>query len=169
MNHNDFKEYKPSVPGEPYITALDINIIRLADVILMAAECAVAENDLTAALNYVNSIRQRAANLAPRMIGNEKAADYDVKPYPSFPDKEYALKAVRMERRLELALEGHRFFDLVRWGVAKETIESYSTYEGGYLPSYSGIIFNPHNAYFPIPQSQIDRSGGTLEQNDGYK
>ena len=47
---------------------------------------------------------------------NGNLADYEVKPYPSFPDKEYATKAVRMERRLELALEGHRYFDLVRWG-----------------------------------------------------
>lgn len=157
-----------TVPGEAYMTALDVNIIRLADVILMAAECAIEMNDLDAALKYVNSIRIRASKLSPRLIEGEEAADYQVKPYISFPDQNYAREAVRMERRLELAMEGHRFFDLVRWGIAKEVIESYSAFEGSLLPSFSGVIFNEHNAYFPIPQTQIDRSSGTLKQNEGY-
>ncbi|SFS50669.1 RagB/SusD family nutrient uptake outer membrane protein [Sphingobacterium wenxiniae] len=157
-----------TVPGEAYMTGLDVNIMRLADVILMAAECAVEAGDLDAALKYVNSIRVRASKLAPRKLADgSNAADYQVKPYPSFPDKEYARKAVQMERRLELAMEGHRFFDLVRWGNAKQVIESYSQFEGSILPSFSGVTFNTYNAYFPIPQSQIDRSGGTLKQNDG--
>lgn len=73
-----------------------------------------------------------------------------------------------MERRLELALEGHRYFDLVRWGIAKNVLESYSQFEGTYLPFYRGLVYNSHNDYFPIPQTEIDRSGGTLRQNLGY-
>lgn len=155
--------------GAAYITGLDVNIIRLADVMLMAAECAVELDDLTTALRYVNAIRARAATLPAKLAADgTPAAQYNVKPYTSFPSKDYARRAVRFERRLELALEGHRFFDLVRWGEAKSVIESYSAFEGSLLPSYRNIVFNPHNEYFPIPQSQIDRSSGALSQNQGY-
>ncbi|TDS17701.1 RagB/SusD family nutrient uptake outer membrane protein [Sphingobacterium paludis] len=157
-----------AVPGAPYITGLDVNIIRLADVILMAAECEVELGNLSGALAYVNAIRVRAATLPAKQVDAVDVANYLVAPYPSFPDVNYARNAVRMERRLELAMEGHRFYDLVRWGIAKETIESYSAFEGRYLPAYNGIIFNTWNNYYPIPQIEIDRSGRTLIQNDGY-
>ncbi len=166
INRSQFASH--AVPGEPYITGLDVNIMRLADVILMAAECEVELGNLPGALAYVNSIRRRAATVPHKQIGGNDMANYMVMPYPSFPNAEYARNAVRMERRLELALEGHRFFDLVRWGIAKQTLESYSTFEGGHLPAFNGIIYNTHNAYFPIPQIEIDRSGGALTQNTGY-
>ena len=158
-----------AVPGENYVTDLDVNIIRLADVILMAAECNVELGNLTEALRLVNSIRNRAANLAPKKTpsGND-AAKYSVKPYGSFPNQEYARNAVHFERRLELAMEGHRFFDLVRWGTAKQTIESYSAFEGTLLPAYKGLIFNTTSEYWAIPQGEIDKSNGTLKQNTGY-
>ena len=155
-----------AVPGQNYVTDLDVNLIRLADVILMAAECNVELGNLTAALNLVNSIRNRAAKLAPKKTADGKnAANYSVKPYPSFPNQDYARKAVHFERRLELAMEGHRFFDLVRWGEAKQTLESYSTFEGNLLPAYDDLVFNSNNEYWPIPQSEIDKSNNTLVQN----
>ena len=157
-----------TVAGEAYITGLDVNIMRLADVYLMAAECAVELGDLTTALNYVNAVRERAANLPKKTVDGVEVANYQVKPYPSFPNADYARKAVRMERRLELALEGHRYFDLVRWGEAKNVLESYSAFEGSHLPFYRGISYKPQNDYFPIPQAEIDRSGGVLKQNTGY-
>lgn len=157
-----------SVSGMNYVTGLDVNIIRLADVILMAAECAVELNQLPKALDYVNMVRARADKLPRKQAGGTSAADYQVKPYPSFPTQAYARDAVRMERRLELAMEGHRFYDLVRWGIAKEVLESYSSFEGQYLPFYKGLNYKTHSAYFPIPQSEIDRSGGVLKQNEGY-
>jgi len=155
--------------GAAYITDLDVNIIRLADVVLMAAECQVELGDLGAAMNLVNAVRERAAKLPPKTTGdNVAAAVYVVKPYTSFPDQNYARKAVRFERRLELAMEGHRFYDLVRWGEAKTVLESYATFEGGFMSRYKGLNYKPQNDYFPIPQSQIDRSGGALTQNQGY-
>ncbi|MBE8712318.1 RagB/SusD family nutrient uptake outer membrane protein [Sphingobacterium hungaricum] len=155
--------------GVNYLTGLDVNIIRLADVYLMAAECNVEMNDLPEALRLVNAIRTRAANLPHKK--NEDgvdAAKYNVKPYLSFTDQDHARRAVRFERRLELAMEGHRFFDLVRWGVAKQTIESYSAFEGQHLSSFLGITFQPSHEYWPIPQGEIDRSNGSLTQNTGY-
>lgn len=153
-----------------YLTDLDVNIIRLADVILMAAECEVELNDLAGALAHVNAIRNRAAKLPGKktLYGNA-AAVYSVKPYPSFPDQNTARNAVRFERRLELAMEGHRFYDLVRWGNAKQVIESYSSFEGGILPAFKGITFTPNkNEIFPIPQVEINASMGKLKQNPGY-
>lgn len=153
--------------GAPYVTSLNINLIRLADVYLMAAEAAL-DTDLNYALDRVNDVRIRAGKIPHKEINGSPAAAYNVQPYPSFPDKEYALKAIRFERRLELALEGHRYFDLVRWGTAKEELADYSAFEGKYLDLDGGINFQESNRYFPIPQSQIDRSGGTLVQNPGY-
>lgn len=153
--------------GAPYITSLNVNIIRLADVYLMAAEAAL-DSDLNYALDRVNDVRIRAAQIPHKEIGGNPAAAYNIQPYPSFPDRDYAMKAIQFERRLEMALEGHRFFDLVRWGNAKQVLESYSQFEGEYLDLNQGIVFEEKNNYFPIPQEQIDRSGGSLTQNPGY-
>ncbi len=157
-----------TVAGEAYITGLDVNIMRLADVILMAAECAAELDQLPLAKEYVNMVRERAATIPKKAVAGVNIADYDVKPYPTFASKDYARAAIRMERRLELAMEGHRFFDLVRWGIAKNVLESYSTFEGQFLPFYQSLNYKPHNDYFPIPQTEIDRSGGVLKQNTGY-
>src|SRR5690606_41420068 len=72
----------------------------------------------------------------------KSVANYQVKPYQTFPTQDYARKAVRMERRLELALEGHRYFDLVRWGIAKTVLESYSAFEGTHLPDRKSTRLN---------------------------
>ncbi len=151
--------------GTNYVTALDVNIIRLADVYLMAAECAAETGDLAYALARVNNVRARAANIPHKSVGGAQVAAYNVQPYPAFANKEYAMDAIRFERRLELALEGHRFFDLVRWGIAKEVLERYSAFEGSLISSYSGLQFTEKNNHFPIPQDQIDRSSGALVQN----
>lgn len=167
IKQSDFSAH--TVPGDNFTTDLDVNIIRIADVILMAAECNVELDNLPEALRLVNSVRNRAANLAPKKTAyGNNAAKYSVKPYPSFPTKDYARNAVRFERRLELAMEGHRFFDLVRWGIAKQIIESYSAFEGSLLPAYKNLVFNPQNEYWAIPQGEIDKSNGTLTQNSGY-
>jgi tetratricopeptide (TPR) repeat protein len=157
-----------TVAGAQQITGLNVNIIRLADVYLMAAECQVELGNLGAALELVNAIRERAALLAPKQVSGEPVAAYNVKPYAVFPNAEYARNAVRFERRLELALEGHRFYDLVRWGTAKQVLESYSGFEGTYLSISRNVTFQPQNEYYPIPQDEIDRSGGALKQNTGY-
>ncbi|MGN6211605.1 RagB/SusD family nutrient uptake outer membrane protein [Parafilimonas sp.] len=167
INAADFASNTAS--GALYITGLNVNIIRLADVYLMAAECAIETGDLGYALIMVNDVRARAAKLPGVTVNGKPAAAYKVGLYPSFPNADYARNAVRFERRLELAMEGHRFFDLVRWGIAKQAIESYSAFEGKYLPNNKGITFDEDkDTYFPIPQDQLDRSNGALKQNAGY-
>ncbi len=158
-----------TVSGGLYITGLNINIIRLADVYLMAAECAIETSDLASALTWVNAVRARAATLPVVSVNGTPAAAYKVGLYPSFLSADYARSAVRFERRLELAMEGQRFFDLVRWGIAKTTIESYSAFEGQFLPNNKGITFDDNkNTYYPIPQTEIDKSNSALTQNSGY-
>ena len=74
-----------------------------------------------------------------------------------------------MERKLELGMEGHRFFDLVRWGIAVEEINRFLTVESPRRPLvYEGARFSPHNSYYPIPLGQIDLMRGALQQNPGY-
>lgn len=157
-----------TVSGTNSITSLNVNIIRLSDVYLMAAECAVETGDLPYALKLVNAVRQRAATLPLLMINGRPAAAYNVKPYPDFANADYARKAIRFERRLELAMEGHRFYDLVRWGIAKQVLEPYMEFEKKYAGSSQTIIYQNEDNYFPIPQNELDRSGGILKQNPGY-
>ncbi len=158
-----------TAPGNPNVTGLNVNLIRLADVYLMAAECAVETGSIGRAMDLVNFVRARAASLPPKMTAKGvPAAAYKVSQYTSFPNAEYARTAVRFERRIELALEGHRFFDLVRWNIVKPTLESYYGFEGNYTNYLKGITIEPRDSYFPLPQNQIDRSRGILTQSPGY-
>jgi len=149
--------------GVTYVTGLDVNIIRLADVYLMAAECAAQTGNLSQALARVNAVRKRAATVAKKKTaGGTDAADYDVKEYASFADQTDAMEKIKTERRLELALEGHRFFDLVRWGDAKAVLEDYhNNFEGPQLNSdYSGFTFDPKFA------AQLLDTGDAHGQNE---
>ena len=101
--------------------------------------------------------------------------NYEIALYETLGSQQQARDIVRFERKLELALEGHRFFDLNRWGIAEQTINSFMDYEGAMFPaSYlnEGRFTPNRNEYFPIPQRQIDLSAiegvPQLEQNPGY-
>ena len=151
-------------------TAVPTNIIRYAEVLLWRAEIAARENDLSLALQYVNIVRARSANPA-QFVKNEdgtNAANYLLGLYPSFPSQAYAIEAVEFEYRLETALEGHRFFDLVRRNRAVDVLTEYvrDEIQRTYLANVSS--FPPRSIYFPIPTNIISLSGGSLQQNDGY-
>jgi hypothetical protein len=152
---------------------MNYNIIRFSDVLLMAAEAEIEAGSLTAALGYINQVRNRAANPAT-FVKNKKTgldeANYVISPYPAFADKAEAIKAVRLERMLELATEGHRFFDLVRWGIAAKALNPYLAYEGKILVTmFGGSKFTTGREFLPIPQAQIDITGSTiLKQNPSY-
>ncbi len=157
-------------------SAVNYSIIRFADVLLWAAECDVETGDIDDARTIVNYVRARAMNgrqveVSYDYIGNYlPSANYYVGLYTDpWTDATVARNAVRFERRLELALEGHRFFDLVRWGIASDYITSYLTAETPRLPNdLTGITFTAgKHEYFPIPQQEIDLNP-KLKQNPGY-
>ncbi|MCF0042751.1 RagB/SusD family nutrient uptake outer membrane protein [Dyadobacter fanqingshengii] len=151
----------------PRANANNYRAIRYADILLMRAEVAVEENDLATALKLVNQVRTRAANVVVMDASGKPAANYLVKPYTAFANKDYARKAVRFERRVELAMEGHRHFDLVRWGVADVVLNAYLTKESKKRTYLNGATFvKGKSEYFPIPQAQIDIMGSNvLKQN----
>ncbi|WP_254411550.1 RagB/SusD family nutrient uptake outer membrane protein [Dyadobacter diqingensis] len=151
----------------PRANANNYRAIRFADILLMRAEIAVEENDLATALAIVNQIRTRAATELVKKDDGTPAANYLVKPYPAFASQEYARKAVRFERRVELAMEGHRHFDLVRWGNADVVLNAYLAKESKKRSYLTGAVFKKGSSeYFPIPQAQIDIMGSNvLKQN----
>jgi hypothetical protein len=120
--------------------------LRYADVLLMAAEAANEAGNSQLAVDYLEMVRARARN-----SGNNAAA----LPKVNFQSKEQMRTAIQNERRFELALEGDRFFDLVRWGLATTVLAP-----NGYT--------NKHR-YYPIPQQAIDNSGGKLKQNPDWQ
>ena len=154
---------------------MNYTIIRFADVLLMAAEAEIEAGDLMKAMEYVNMVRRRAAN-SDHWVKNPdgtNAANYVISEYDAsqFSDQASARTAVRMERKLELSGEGHRFFDLVRWGIASEVLNAYLQHEAKFLVTkFGGANFTAgKNEYYPIPQTQIDIQGAdVLSQNPGY-
>lgn len=105
-------------PIWPYVNALNFYVIRYADLLLWRAEAAIETGDLETGRKYINMIRERAKNTqhVKTMDQSQDAANYKVEVYNEpFKSKNEAMQALRMERRLEMAHEGIRFFDLVRW------------------------------------------------------
>lgn len=204
-------------------TAINIPIIRFADVLLMAAEAEIEAGSLDQARAYVNRVRERAANengwvsndfnreYASATLDSEaemlsltssdvstngwvmredtnttfvflggdrsnindwneyEEPNYSISTYDQpWGSQDAAREAVHFERKLELAMEGHRFFDLVRWDRAQEQLTALYDFEGN-LFSGSGFRNGQFRApYFPIPQNQIDLSDGVLEQTQWY-
>jgi hypothetical protein len=191
------------------LNSVNIHLFRYADMLLLLAEALVETGDLNGAMTIVNQIRARAGARAegcglpsdadaaaallaayPTCAGDRriavpiddpsiKWATYKVGQYTSFPDVTYARNAVRYERRLELAMEGQRFFDLRRWGTAAETLNAYINGVGGGSEKSRGRTdlahaeaFSSRHQWFPFPAIQIElsRVGGEdrLTQNPGW-
>ena len=148
------------------IFSLNTVLVRYADVLLWKAEALIELDRWEEATPIINRLRERAAASTARL---NDASLYRIGTYDTFTSKAEARQALRWERRVELGLEGHRFFDLVRWGVAKETIDEYLTTERGRKPYLEDAAFtkNKHE-YLPIPNQQINLSGGIYIQNPGY-
>ena len=146
-------------------------VLRYADILLMRAEALVQLNQgIPEAINIVNTLRNRA-NQSMGMI-----SDYErlygirmrVRPYNGTYNQEEALKIVKHERRVEMAMECERFFDLVRWGVADQVLNKYYADEADNCAIYSIANFTPNkNEYLPIPFSQLSASNGHYKQNIG--
>ena len=155
----------------PGYTAVNYNIIRFADVLLMGAEAEAEAGTLDKALEYVNRVRTRAMNSPVLDADGNNAANYVINTYTSFGSQSEAIDAIRFERKLELSGEGHRKYDLVRWGIAPEVLNNYLAHEDALLASpFAGASFTANNdEYLPIPQNEIDLLGtDVIVQNPGY-
>lgn len=155
---------------------LNWQIIRYADILLWKAEALIELNEgngLETARDLINQIRNRARNSAYVKDFNDHskyAANYLVNPYPADVwNQDYARQALRWETRLEKALEGERFFDLVRWGIVETTMNNYITAESDNRIYYANAHFTGgKDEYYPVPDNQYGFSGGKYVQNPGY-
>ena len=190
-----FVSTETSFWGPTQMDAGNVNLMRFADVLLMAAEAEIEAGDAAKALDYVNRVRARAADATGWVYKNAEydaatakykptatstpAGTYNIKPYSpgAFGDKAYARQAIMFERWLELAQEGHRFFDLQRWdngtGLMANTLNAYADVEKGRSGFFS---FNQtaqfekgKDEFFLLPQEQIDQANSygpvVLKQN----
>jgi hypothetical protein len=158
------------VKNGPFIgTSKNVDFIRYADVLLFKAEALIQLNRYAEALPIINQIRARAAASTAMTLAAGASNVYKVQPYPSFPSKEYAMKALMFERRLEFGMEGPRFFDLVRWGIAEPVLNAYLNVEKTKRDFLSNAKFTAgRDEYYPIPQREIDFTGGLYKQNPKY-
>ena len=120
----------------------NIKIMRYADVLLMAAEAANEDGNSGLAATYLEEVRKRARGANNSIL-------------PIISGGQTTLRtAIKQERRIEFAMEGERFYDLVRWGDAATVL--------------GGKGYQAKHRYYPIPQTAIDQSGGVLVQNPNY-
>lgn len=171
LKHNVDPEGGYLVKGSWWGSPMNRIVLRYADVLLMRAEALVQLNQgISDAIEIVNSLRNRARQSVAEISDYETAygVRINVRPYTGSYSQEEALKIVKHERRLEMAMESERFFDLVRWGEAAATINKYYAEETDNCAIYSGASFTANkNEYLPIPFSQISASNGHYKQNIG--
>jgi len=147
-------------------------VFRYADVLLMRAE-AMAQTGKTAdAIVLVNQVRDRAAGMAKNSIvanyPNKYGVHFAIGKYNGSYSKEEAMKIIKMERRLELAMESERFFDLVRWGDAATVINRFYSSESEKMEFLKDSKFTANkNEYLPVPFEQLAASNGHYTQNCG--
>ena len=147
-------------------------VFRYADVLLMRAEAFAQLGQTGQAIDLVNQVRDRAIGLVNASVVSRYASKFNVhyaiKRYNGTYSKEEAINIVKTERRLELAMESERFFDLVRWGDAAQVINKFYNEESKKLNFLSGAQFTADkNEYLPIPDKQYSASNGHYTQNIG--
>lgn len=153
-------------------SAKNYDIIRYDELLLMKAEALIELGRQDDALPIINQIRDRAAKSTARLkkADGTFASKYNIKLYTSAGwTQAYARQALQWERRMEFATEGHRFFDLVRWGIAAQVLNAYIDVEKIRRPFLATAKFTAgRDEYLPIPQSEITFTNGLYSQNPGY-
>ena len=172
--------------SHPVATQVNYHIIRFAEILLMRAEVAYFENDYATVIDIVNQIRTRAANFfVAAEAGSEAeytmndlvngevvegaAANYAIGLYDdTYETKEKAWDALEREYRLEFGMEGHRWFDIARWGVVAQRLNAYAASESNYLGKFVNT-YSSSWVYFPIPQSEVQTAQGRFVQTPAWK
>ncbi|MFC0772383.1 RagB/SusD family nutrient uptake outer membrane protein [Terrimonas alba] len=171
---------RPDDPGlrkvGPFFgTAKNSDIIRYADVLLWKAEALIELGRQNEALPLINQLRVRARNSTGRLKKSDGTdpSNYRIETYVDGVNctwtQDFARKALQWERRLEFAMESPRFFDLVRWGIAAETLNGYLAIEKTRHSYLNNAFFTKgRDEYLPIPQDQINLTEGLYKQNNGW-
>lgn len=161
--------------GPFYGSSVNTIIIRYADVLLWQAEALIELGRHNEALPLINMLRARAKNstVKTKQLDGSDPSNYQVEEYVDGVNidwtQENARLAMQWERRLEFAMESPRFFDLVRWGIAAETLNAYLAVEKTRKAFLSSAQFTKgRDEYYPIPQREIDFTKGLYVQNPGY-
>lgn len=155
-------------------SAINVQYLSFRDILLLYAECLANDNELSDAMGFVNQIRTRAAQ--PENIiysaPDVPAANYKVENYPpthaAFSNKDVCIEAIRMERKLELAMEGQRWFDLTRWGgtYMHDALAEYLDFEKTFLPKFANaVVLDASKTMFPLPDAQIQTMGNDENGN----
>ncbi|MCD8313954.1 MAG: RagB/SusD family nutrient uptake outer membrane protein [Bacteroidales bacterium] len=149
---------------------INYTVIRLADVYLMYAEACLDCGDAGTAKTYLEMVRARARgseDILPA-FPNYSVPDYTAGyALHQLSDTDSDLEmAIRHERRVELAMEGHRWFDICRWGIAKEVMDAYKATETEEARSAMNEFVKGKHELFPIPDEEVRL--GQIEQNPGY-
>lgn len=144
---------------------LNYRLIRLSDVMLMYAEAAVHQSDTGTATTMLNNVRSRVG--MPAYGSYQVQSDWEM---PADGDGSDLLRAICHERRVELAMEGHRWFDLCRWGIVYDVMDkdkgSYGSHESAEARAEMASFIEGKNELFPIPAEEINLN--PMEQNPGY-
>ena len=192
------KSDRPSYASATYpgSTAKNYHIIRYADILLMRAEVAIHDGELDKAKDLINQVRKRAANSVYTTKGNESyyedagmavptgytfdnkvagttvtntVANYRLGLYTSFANADEATKALEREMRAEFGMEGHRWFDLARWGEVADVLNNeFKAYEVQYLSKYSNV-YGANWVTLPIPETEIITAAGRFKQNVNWQ
>ncbi|PJJ60973.1 RagB/SusD family nutrient uptake outer membrane protein [Hymenobacter chitinivorans] len=153
-------------------TSKNWTIIRYADVLLWKAEALIELGRAAEARPLINRLRERAQNSTARLktTAGQSISNYRIGQYPAAGwSQDYARQALRYERRLEFAMEGYRFFDLVRWGIAGDYLNTYFETEKTKRQYLKDARFTKgRDEYLPIPLNQINFSKGLYKQNPGW-
>lgn len=143
----------------PWHTSANFALYRYAEVLLMYAEVLNETGDPVGAVGYINKVRARPSVAMPALASGLSKAQ--------------VFEAIRHERRVEFPFEGKIAYDLRRWGIAGSFLRSKERWQNDVKinPQWGGNFFkyvDGKHDIFPIPQSEIDKSGGTLVQNEGW-
>lgn len=151
------------------------DVIRVDDLMLFKAEALIQLDRQDEALPIINQLRDRAAASTARLVdaAGQPTGNFDVRPYVNGVNimwtKDNALKALRWERRMEMACEGFRAYDLLRWGIMADEMNAYFAVEKSRRPHLANATFTRgRDEYLPIPKGQIDLSQNLYKQNNGY-
>lgn len=150
--------------------------VRYDRVLLEKAEILIQLGREAEALPLINQIRQRAANSQSLLVfaNGQPTLPYKIALYQDGVNctwtNAFAWQALQWEDRLEFAMEGERWYDLVRWGIAADALNTYFAKE---MPRGRGWMKDGHftagrDEYMPIPQPQMNYSYGVYKQNPGY-